>query len=114
MKDKEGFVAASDKGVTVVLDVTRTDELIGEGFMREVVSKIQTGRKESGFNVTDHIRVEYKADGKLLEVLDKYAEGIKADTLTDEMSFNESLSSENSKEWSVNGETGFFRLTVIG
>ena len=114
VKDKEGFVAASDKGVTVVLDVTLTDELIGEGFMREVVSKIQTGRKESGFNVTDHIRVEYKADGKLLEVLDKYAEGIKADTLTDEMSFNESLSSENSKEWSVNGETGFFRLTVIG
>ena len=57
MTQKEGFVASSDKGITVVMDINLTPELIEEGFVREIVSKIQTMRKDAGFEVMDKITV---------------------------------------------------------
>ncbi len=69
--NKEGFVSESDLGMTVILDTSLTDELIFEGIEREIVSKIQTLRKEAGFEVVDHITIGYTASGKNLEVLEK-------------------------------------------
>lgn len=68
-----GFVAAEDKGITVALNSALTEELIFEGIERELVSKIQNMRKETGFEVTDRIEVYYKADGKAKKVLEKAA-----------------------------------------
>ncbi len=65
----EGFVSASENGLTVVLDVHLTEELLLEGVMRELVSKLQTMRKEAGFEVTDRIKVRYQAEGRPLKVL---------------------------------------------
>ena len=60
MVKQEGFVTEADNGVTVVLDTNLSEELLEEGFVREVVSKIQSMRKEAGFEVTDHITFSYK------------------------------------------------------
>ncbi len=73
----EGFVSASDKGLTVVLDVNITKELLLEGVEREIISKIQTMRKEAGFEVTDRINITYEADGNVALVLEERAEQIK-------------------------------------
>ena len=73
----EGFVSASDNGLTVVLDVNITKELLLEGIEREVISKIQTMRKEAGFEVTDRINITYEADGNVALVLEERAEQIK-------------------------------------
>ena len=70
-ESKTGFISASDKGVTVALNTTLTDELIEEGIERELVSKIQTLRKEADFQITDRIEIYYQANGKSAEVLEK-------------------------------------------
>ena len=68
-ESRAGFVSASDKGITVALNTELTEELLDEGTERELVSKIQTFRKEAGFEVTDRIRVYYKAEGRAERVL---------------------------------------------
>jgi len=77
----EGYVSASENGLTVVLDVHLTPELIAEGILREIVSKIQTMRKEAGFEVTDRIILRYEATGKALEVLRNSGNEIKESVL---------------------------------
>jgi len=101
---KEGFVAQTDRDVTVVLDTTLTPELIEEGFVRELISKIQTMRKEAGFDVTDRIGVCCKAGEKLMCVLTNGCETIKSAVLC--VSMNECEAPEDCycKEWSINGE----------
>ena len=98
VKTKEGFSSETDGSVTVILDTELNDELIKEGMLREIVSKIQTMRKEAGFEVTDHITVGYKAEGLAKQVLDekKYLKDVLAES-----------ASENVdgfvKEWDING-----------
>ncbi len=99
--NKEGYSVAADRENTVVLDVNLTAELIAEGLMREIVSKIQTMRKECDFVVTDHINLRYAADKTLAEVLETYKQQIAADTLSD--SIEEGAEGTYSKEWDVNG-----------
>lgn len=67
----QGFVAAEDKGITVAINSRLTEELIDEGVERELVSRIQNMRKEAGFNVTDRIKIYYKAEGRALKILQK-------------------------------------------
>ncbi len=98
---KEGFSVQSDKGTTVILDTALTDELIAEGYMREIVSKIQTMRKDSGFEVTDHIRVLYVADDEITAVIDKYCDDIASSVLADEII---SKSDSEAKTWDINGK----------
>lgn len=98
--NKEGFSTESDGETTVVLDTALTDELIREGVERELVSKIQTMRKDAGFEVTDHIALGFKASGIALEVLEK-AEFL-SDVLADEISGN---IDGYDKEWDINGES---------
>ncbi len=99
VKNKEGFSSESDGETTVVLDTELNAELIFEGAERELVSKIQTMRKEAGFEVTDHIAVGYKAEGVALEVLQKGT--FKADVLCDALS--EEIDGYV-KDWDINGD----------
>ena len=97
-----GFESLSDRGVTVVMDTNLTEELIEEGFVREIVSKIQTMRKESKFEVMDNIRIYIGNNAKIEAIAAKNAESIKSDVLGVEIIFNEECA--NKKEWNLNGE----------
>ncbi|MBR6399870.1 MAG: isoleucine--tRNA ligase [Firmicutes bacterium] len=99
----EGFVAESDKSTTVVLDTNLTPELIEEGFVRELISKIQTMRKEAGFEVLDRISVFYSGNANIAKIFDANKDSIAHDVLAD--SITEGTTDAYSKEWNINGET---------
>ena len=99
---KDGYVSDSDYGITVALETTLSEELIEEGFVREIISKIQTMRKDSGFEVMDNIKIYENGSEKLEGVMQKNAETIKSETLAKEIIFESEC--ENSKEWNINGE----------
>ncbi|MBR6003823.1 MAG: class I tRNA ligase family protein, partial [Lachnospiraceae bacterium] len=99
---KEGYVTEADNAVTVVLDTNLTEELIEEGFMYEVISKIQTMRKDSGFEVMDRIKVVVSGSDVVSKVVLKNKDAIATKVLATEISDNGTLS--NMKEWNVNGE----------
>ena len=84
----EGYVSVTDKNVTVVLDTHLTDELIEEGFVREIISKIQTMRKEADFEVTDHIIIYMEGNEKLEDITKKNVDGVKADVLAEDVVFD--------------------------
>ncbi len=102
ISQKEGFVAQADKAVTVVLDTNLTPELLEEGFSAEVISKIQTMRKEAGFEVMDHISISVTGNEKIAEIVKKNAASISEKVLADEILYEEALA--DAKEWKVNGE----------
>ena len=99
----EGFESLSDYGITVVLDLHLTKDLVDEGFIREIVSKIQTMRKEAGFEVMDMITI-YLAGNDNLEAL---VSEKKQMLLTDVMATDVVTGQMDgySKEWDINGET---------
>ncbi len=97
----EGFVSDSDKGITVVLDTGLTPELIEEGFVREIISKIQTMRKDAGFEVMDHILVYHKGNEVIKGIFDRNMAEIKSEVLAVEV-FEDSKGF--TKEWNINGE----------
>ena len=105
----EGICYRADQNgqVTVVLDTNLTPELIELGFVRELTSKLQTMRKEAGFEVADHIRIGCQGSAKVRAVFEKYAQDIAADTLADAVSGD---LSGYEKDWDVNGEA--VRLSV--
>lgn len=97
----EGFVAESDKSTTVVLSTTLTPELIEEGFVRELVSKIQTMRKDAGFEVLDRIKVYYNGNDTIAKVFNDNKKSISTDVLADDICEG---TGTVSKEWNINGE----------
>jgi isoleucyl-tRNA synthetase len=99
----EGYSAAADKGVAVVIDTRLTPELIEEGFVREIISKLQTMRKEAGFEVTDKINVYHETGEALRAVFGKNAEYIKKETLASAIS-GKPGDGAHVKEWDINGE----------
>ncbi len=101
MTKKEGFESLGDKGITVVIDKRLTPELIEEGNVREIISKIQTMRKDSGFEVMDRIKVAFSENAAVLGVAIKNAEQIKDETLADSVSEG---TLKFSKKWNINGE----------
>lgn len=101
-RQKAGLVSASDKGVTVVIDTNLNDALIEEGFMREIVSKVQTMRKDADFEVTDHIFVAIRGSKKIGAILEKYGDEILSDVLGD--GFVPAIMDGFIKEWNINGE----------
>ena len=103
MAQKEGYVSDSEGGVTVVLDTNLTPELIEEGMVREIISKLQTMRKEADFEVTDRIHVTYSGSDKVGEIFEKYGENIKTVVLADTVT--EGMTDGYQKEWKINGET---------
>ena len=100
---KDGFATAEDHGVTVVLSTTLTPALIEEGNVREVVSKVQTMRKDAGFEVTDHITLAACGNDAVVALITRNAKSICADTLADAFLANTTLAF--AKEWNINGET---------
>ena len=102
----EGYISESDRGITVVLDTNLTDELIEEGFVREIISKIQTMRKDSGFEVTDHIYVYQDENDKIKEIIKRNAEQIKKEVLADNIFIGEMKG--HTAEWKINGESVMF------
>lgn len=102
-ESREGFVSASENGHTVVLDVNLTPELIAEGIVREVISKVQTMRKEAGFNVTDRINFGYQASDEITKVLEAYKDRVSKVVLAEAFEGGKSFGYQ--KDWDVNGET---------
>ena len=102
MTQKEGYVTEADNSMTVVLDTNLTPELIEEGFVLELISKIQTMRKDAGFEVTDHICVAFVDNDKIEEIAQKHEREIAGKVLADALSVKNELSV--AKEWNVNGE----------
>ena len=98
----EGYVSDSDHGVTVVLDTNLTPELLEEGFVREAISKVQTMRKDAGFEVMDHIQLYVKDNDKVKDIVQKNEESLCSDVLADGVTYDEV--SGFTKEWSINGE----------
>ena len=102
MTQKEGYVSEADNNMTVVLDTNLTEELIEEGFVYEIISKIQTMRKEADFEVMDHIRVSLCGNEKVAGIAASNQEFIAGKVLADSITAGENLA--ESKEWNVNGE----------
>ncbi|HJC46517.1 MAG TPA: isoleucine--tRNA ligase [Candidatus Lachnoclostridium pullistercoris] len=102
MAQKDGFVSEGDNTMTVVLDTNLTPELIEEGFVREIVSKIQTMRKEAGFEVMDHIAVYEQDSEKIEEILKKNEETVRREVMADRIEYGKTAGYV--KEWNINGE----------
>ena len=102
MKQKEGYVTEADAVVTVILDTNLTEELLEEGFVYEVISKVQTMRKDCDFEVTDHIKVYVDGNEKVADIIKANAAAISEKVLADEICYGETC--ETSKNWGVNGE----------
>ena len=100
------YSAMSDSNITVVLDTTLTEELIDEGYVREVVSKIQQERKEAGFEVIDHINLYFSSEEKLLSIIKKYESRIASQTLADNIEYN--AKDGYLKEWEITP----YKLTI--
>ena len=98
----EGYVSQSDSKLTVVLDTNLTPELIEEGFVRELISKIQTMRKEAGFEVMDHIRVYCEGNDRIADILGRYGNQISGSVLANDIVIGEA--GGYAKEWNINGE----------
>lgn len=111
VQQTSGYYTASDRGITVAIDTNLSEELIEEGFVREIISKIQTMRKEANFNVTDHIKFYISGNGKLEKLCQANAAEIQTDTLTDEIKPNEH--GGHTKEWNINGETAVFGVERV-
>ncbi len=102
---KPGFTAQTDGGMTVVLDTNLTEALIAKGFVRETISKLQTMRKEAGFDVVDRIRVYNACSDKLAAILDANLEEIRNATLCVEYIRGGAPETAYAKEWDINGES---------
>jgi isoleucyl-tRNA synthetase len=102
MAQKEGFESTEDHGITVVLDTNLSEELINEGFMYEVISKVQTMRKDSGFEVMDHIKLSVNGNDKIAQIVKDNADSISTKVLATELVYGSDVA--NSKEWDINGE----------
>ena len=102
MAQMEGYVSESDHTITVVLDTNLTPELIEEGFVRELVSKIQTMRKEAGFEVMDKIHVYAKDNDKIVDIMKNHGDEIKSEVLAEDIVTGETKGYE--KEWNINSE----------
>ena len=125
-----GYVSENDQGITVVLDTNLTPELLEEGFVRELISKIQTMRKEAGFEVTDKITITYQGSEKAEAVLAKHDQTIGAEVLASSVtkmekidlqllaestdsSTEEAVSRSYVKEWKINGEQVVLRVERV-
>ena len=102
MTQMEGYMTEGDNFITVVLDTNLTAELIEEGFVREIISKLQTMRKEAGFEVMDKIAVSYTAGEKVVDIFARYGETIQSEVLGVALAADKL--SGYTKEWNINGE----------
>ena len=112
MTQKEGYVSQENGRMTVVLDTNLTEELVEEGFVYELISKIQTMRKDAGFEVMDHIRVSVNGNPKLADIAARNSESICGKVLAEELTAGADFAV--AKEWNVNGEQTVIAVERIG
>ena len=108
----EGFISEASGEMTVVMDTALTPELLEEGFIREIISKVQTMRKEAGFEVMDHIRISAEGNAKIEDLLKNHKEEILPEVLAEDLVFNDKIG--YSKEWNINGENVTLGVEKIG
>ncbi len=101
--ENEGFAVESESHLTIALDTRLTDELIDEGFAREIVNKVQNMRKTSGFEVTDQIDILLSSSEQLVAAAKKYDEFIRRETLAGQITYVDSRPFKGCKEWNING-----------
>ncbi len=102
VQQKAGYFSAADRDLVVALNTNLTPELIEEGFVREIVSKIQTMRKDADFEVTDRIRVTLTGSEKIAAVVEKNRDAVASAVLA--VSFGDAGEGAVTKDWNVNGE----------
>lgn len=112
MAQAEGYISEGDNTVTVVLDTALTPELIEEGFVRELISKIQTMRKEAGFQVTDHIYIYQNGNDKIAEIIKAHADEMEEEVLANQIMLGKM--GGYVKEWNINGEPVMLGVEKIG
>ena len=105
MSQAEGYNCQSYGEVAIALETTLSEELLEEGFLREIISKVQTMRKENGYEVTDHIKVGLSGNEKLMTIVKKAEneEMLRSVTLADEVVYGSDVA--HAKDWNINGET---------
>lgn len=108
MAQVEGYVSESEGEITVVLDTNLSEELIEEGFVREIISKIQTMRKEADFEVMDKIIVNVANNEKIKQIIESNLDEIQSEVLADKIGFDKINGYE--KEWNINGEKVTFSV----
>ncbi len=111
VSQKEGYVSQEDNRMTVVLDTNLTDELVEEGFVYEIISKIQTMRKDAGFEVMDHIRVSLSGNDRISAIAERNRDAICTKVLAD--GFTKEAGYAVSREWNVNGENVVISIEKI-
>ena len=107
---KSGLFSVSDFGVTVAIDTTLTPELVEEGFVREIISKIQTMRKDADFNVTDHIIISVEGNGKIADIIARNKVDIFTAVVADDLVTGSA--DGHTAEWNINGEKVTFGVKV--
>ncbi len=111
VSQKDGYAVASDRGVTVVLNIQLDDKLIEEGFVREIISKIQTMRKDAGFEVMDNIRIYCSDNEKIKGIIERNKEEISENTLTAAVEFGKTAG--YTADWDINGEKVSFGVEKV-
>lgn len=110
--EKSNFAVESDNGYSVAISTQLSDELIKEGYARELVNKIQNMRKTADFQVTDRIRVAIKSTDEVMKALDSFGDYVKAETLANEISSND-IDGEASQEWDINGQPATITVSRV-
>ena len=108
----EGYVSDTERDVTVVLDTKLTPELLEEGFVREIISKVQTMRKEAGFEVMDHICISMAGNDKVAQVVKSNETVIRSEVMADNVVYDHVEG--YTKEWNINGEKVTLGVMRIG
>ena len=111
---KSGFVAQTERDMTVVIDTNLTPQLIEKGFVREIISKLQTMRKEAGFDVVDRIAVTYEATDTLAPVIERNADAIAQAVLATAVTQGPAPEGAYQKAWNINGEKASFSVKKNG
>jgi isoleucyl-tRNA synthetase len=114
--EKGGYFFVSDKGITVVIDAHLTPELIEEGFVREIISKVQNMRKEADFEVLDRIVISYQSSQIIRNVFTRHGDLIKAETLAEiitEGLTSDEMAAGYKREWNINGQQATFSLKRV-
>ncbi|KAA3631124.1 MAG: isoleucine--tRNA ligase, partial [Calditrichaeota bacterium] len=110
--ENEGYAVESENSISVALDTNLTNELINEGFAREIVNKVQNMRKTSGFEVTDRITISICSSDKLVSAAEKFNKFIQDETLADKLNIS-GAKPVNSTEWDINGEKAEISVTKV-
>jgi len=111
--EKDGYAIESEAGVTIALTTNLTDDLIDEGFAREMVNKIQNMRKSSGFEVTDHISIKVRSTARLKQAAKKHNDFIRKETLAEKLEFIDTDQLEGATQWDINGEKTDIALAKV-